>query len=152
MYTFLVTNSKNKTIGNFILVDNFDGSILFHESTENKGRPIAYAPLGVGRGIERGNWKHGSRNSNDMLVWGELYVESRGVEDEETGVTWFDGDVHYFQLPSTFDSDNISVDIASQTGNQLMKTTLAAPTVPEHGRGAFFSFNAGQIRGWTKGK
>jgi hypothetical protein len=151
LYTFIVTNSMNKTKGNFIVIDNFNGSTIFSESSGDEvGRPIAYAPLGVGRNVARGNWNKGGDNNNDMLVWGELYVEGRGEEDSG-GVTWFDGAVHYLQLPSNFSPNNIGTDLVSQTGNAIRKTTLSSPVVPKHGMGAYFSFNSGQIRGWSKG-
>ena len=145
-YTFIVTNSMNKTKGSFFIVDNSDGSTVFSEE-----KNVPYAPLGVGRNVERGNWKNGADNSNDMLVWGQLYVKERGVEDSG-GVAWFDGGVHFFQLPLNFDRNSIDPDLATETGNQINKTTLSAPAVPKHGMGAYFSFHAGQMRGWSKGK
>lgn len=93
----------------------------------------------------------GAKNNNDILVWGELYIEGRGAEDPDTGVTWFDGSLHYFQLPLNFVPFIDYADLASDTGNMIMKTTLSSPAVPNHGMGAYFSFNLGQIRGWSRG-
>lgn len=153
LYTFLVTNSMNKTKANFIVVNNGDGSVVFMEESQGfAGRPMAYAPLGVGRNVERGNWNRGGNNNNDMLVWGELFLSGRGEEDPDSGVTSFDGALHYFQLPPNFDPNQNYTDLSSETGNMIMKVTLSSPTVPRHGRGAFFAFNSGQIRGWSQGK
>lgn len=153
-YTFLVSNSNNKTVGHFVVVDNSDGSIVFSEKSNNIDRPITYAPLGIGRNVKRGNWNKGANNHNDMLVWGEMYIEDRGQEDPITGVTKFDGTLHYFQLPTNFQRNhtNDSISLATESGNMIMKTTLSEPAIPNHGRGAYFAFHAGKIRGWSKGE
>jgi len=145
LYTYIVTNSMKNTRGNFIIIDNTDGSTVFSEE-----KSVSYAPLGVGRNVERGNWRQGAHNRNDMLVWGELYRKDQGKEDDR-GVTWFDGSIHFFQLPSEFDRDDTASPIRSGTGNQIRKTTLSAPVVRKDGLGAYFSFHAGQMRGWSIG-
>mmetsp|Transcript_15057 Transcript_15057/g.17523 ORF Transcript_15057/g.17523 Transcript_15057/m.17523 type:complete len:374 (+) Transcript_15057:71-1192(+) len=153
LYLFLVTNSMNKTRGNLVVLDNSNGATVFTEisgDSEGEDRPIAYAPLGVGRDVDRGNWNSGGRNSNDMLVWGELYMEERGME-QDGGVTVFDGTLHFFQLPRDFQPSQNNTVAASGIGNGINKTTLSAPVIPKHGRGACFSFNSGMIRCWSKG-
>ena len=138
-YSYLVTNSHDQTKASFLMMDNSNGSIVFQEDASptntTAGRPMAYAPLGVGRTPTRGNWNQGGGNTNDVLVWGELYVDQRWKEDSN-GVALFEGDVHFFQLPMGFDFKNSSSsvkDLSTMSSHGRNKTTLSAPLVPSHG-------------------
>ena len=132
-FSYLVANLDNKTRASFLILDNLSGSIVFREVTpSNFSRPVAYAPLGVGRAPLRGNWNLGGENMNDMLVWGELYVDGRW-EDDSNGVAIFEGEIHYFQVPNFFDPSNITADLSTSSSTGRNKTTLTPPLVPSHG-------------------
>ena len=66
-----------------------------------------------------------------MLVWGELYVDGRWNEDLN-GVAQFEGEIHFFQLPLSFDPNNVT-DLTTGFSNGRNKTTLTPPLVPSHG-------------------
>ena len=128
-----MTNSDDKMRASFVIIDNSNGSIVFKEDTSSDlgSRPIAYAPLGVARTPLRGNWNGGGGNNNDMLVWGELYIDGRWTDDSN-GVATFEGDIHFFQLPLGFDP-NVVNDLLTSSSNGRNKTTLSPPLVPSHG-------------------
>jgi hypothetical protein len=150
-YTYVVSNLKNNnetSIGQFRIIQNVDGMTLFTESSVDGA---AYAPLGIGRSPERGNYGTGKNNTQDILIWGEKFLLERG-EDDANGVTKFEGKIHYFQLPMKFDPVDGVSPLKSRSGGEIDKVTLSAPLVPEHGQGAMFSFQAGQLRGWSKGR
>jgi len=149
-YTFVVSNtimSNNIIVAEFRIVRNTNGYVLF---TETALDDVAYAPIGVSRSPTRGNYDRGGGNTNDMLVWGEKYYLNRGVEDAD-GVKWFNGKIHFFQLPTDFDPEANNTNLGSRSGNEIGKVTLSAPLLPSHGQGAILSFQAGQVRGWSKG-
>ena len=134
LYSYMVTNSEDKKRASFVIIDNSNGSTVFREDSQSNAvgtRPIAYAPLGVGRTPLRGNWKRGGGNNNDMLIWGELYVEGRW-KDDSNGVAQFEGDIHFFQLPLGF-NPNLGQNLSTSSSDGRNKTTLSPPLVPSHG-------------------
>ncbi len=149
-YTFIVSNLQNESdnIPQFRVMDNANGSIILTESSLNGG---AYAPMGIGRNPSRGNYGTGFKNTNDVLVWGEKFIKGRGVEDVN-GTALFQGKIHFFQLPMDFDSISDISTLASRSSDEIGKVTLAPPLIPTHGQGAIFAFQAGLIRGWSKGR
>jgi len=150
MYTFLVTNAENKTKARFIVIKNMNGTLADQELYQPiPARPAAYAPLGVARNPVRGNWAFGGGNTNDMLIWGELYVDGRGTENPD-GQAVFEGTNHFYQVRAN-DGFQGFADLPTASGGVTKKVTLSAPVVPMHGQGAYFSYNSALIRGWHEG-
>jgi len=153
-HIFCVSNSQSKTKAHFSIIDNQSGKLLDTETfVPSHDRNAAYAPLSVARKPVRGNWAYGGKNSNDMLIWGELYIEERGLENSE-GTKVYEGTIHFYQLPSKtnfvyFDKNDPL--LSSGIGSIENKVTLSGPVVFRHGQGAIFSFNAGHISGFSEG-
>ena len=144
-----MTNQDN-TKPRFIVISNQDGTsigseLLVPETPLN----ISYAPLGVGRNLTRGNFNGGNRNTNDVLIWGELYVKGT-YEENDQGVALLEGTTHYYQIPLDFvpTGENRTAIVTEAGLPTLDKVTLDAPVIPAHARGAFFSFNSGLLRCW----
>mmetsp|Transcript_18486 Transcript_18486/g.44502 ORF Transcript_18486/g.44502 Transcript_18486/m.44502 type:complete len:864 (-) Transcript_18486:711-3302(-) len=132
--------------GKFIILSHpLDGTLIYEYDSRDELsiQKHDFAPVGIARRPQYGNYNGGADNTHDVLMWG-----SGPGEDPRSGETML------FQLPSDFSF--LTPDDTSGFRPRVMEsvswTTRTRPTFSESGLDVYFAMSGNGFTGWNKGQ
>eukprot|EP00571_Detonula_confervacea_P003708 CAMPEP_0172319398 /NCGR_PEP_ID=MMETSP1058-20130122/37541_1 /TAXON_ID=83371 /ORGANISM="Detonula confervacea, Strain CCMP 353" /LENGTH=883 /DNA_ID=CAMNT_0013034425 /DNA_START=65 /DNA_END=2713 /DNA_ORIENTATION=- len=131
-----------------ILSHPLNGELIyeFDSRDEFSIQKHSFAPAGIARQPEFGNYNGGSDNTNDVIMWGS---------QPDNGEPRQQGETMLFQLPKGFNVSEVPVDISQfrlRVLESVSWTTTVRPTFSASGLDVYFAMSGNSFTGWNKGQ